>query len=117
MQVKSQSTLAEFLAYADWFNRDDFRRLFYVVHTPAADLAGYEAPPDSGVVLVPPRQLSLMAVDAGLVGWVLEKTIWKRTSNYTSNPVERSISCAACAFSSHLSALDTRPGVNGCFSA
>ena len=75
VQVKSQSTLAEFLAYADRFNRDDFRRLFYVVHTPAADLAGYKASPDPVVVLVAPRQLSLMVVDAGLVGWVLEKTI------------------------------------------
>jgi len=26
-------------------------------------------------VLVPPRQLSAMVVDAGLIGWVLEKTI------------------------------------------
>lgn len=75
VQVKSRSTLAEFHAYADRFNRDDFRRLFYVVHTPDDDLAAYEAPPDSGVVLVLPRQLSLMVVDAGLVGWVLEKTI------------------------------------------
>ena len=73
--MKSRSTLAEFREYADRFNRDDFRRLFYVVHTPAADLAGYKAFPDPGVVLVAPRQLSAMVVDAGLVGWVLEKTI------------------------------------------
>jgi len=59
----------------DQFNRDDFRRLFYVVHSPDDALAAYEAPPDSGVVPVSPGRLSLMVVDAGLVGWVLEKTI------------------------------------------
>lgn len=75
VQVKSRSTLDEFLEYAGQFNRDEFRKLFYVVHTPDDALAAYEVPADSGVVLVPPRQLSAMVVDAGLVGWVLEKTI------------------------------------------
>lgn len=75
VQVKSRSTLAEFREYADQFNRDEFRKLFYVVHTPDDALAAYEVPADSGVVLVPPRRLSAMVVDAGLVGWVLEKTI------------------------------------------
>jgi hypothetical protein len=75
VQVKSRSTLDEFLEYAGQFNRDEFRKLFYVVHTPDDALAAYEVPADSGVVLVPPRQLSAMVVDAGLVGWVLEKTV------------------------------------------
>ena len=75
VQVKSRSTLAEFGEYADRFNRGEFRRLFYVVHSPDDALAAYEVPPDSGVVLVPPRRLAAMVVDAGLVGWVLEKTI------------------------------------------
>lgn len=75
VQVKSRSTLAEFLEYSGQFNRDEFRKFFYVVHSPDDALATYEVPADSGVVLVPPRQLSRMVVDAGLVAWVLEKTI------------------------------------------
>ncbi|WP_054848076.1 hypothetical protein [Methanoculleus chikugoensis] len=77
VQVKSRSTLAEFREYADQFNRDEFRRLFYVVHSPDDTLAAYEVPADSGgVVLVSPRRLAAMVVDAGgLVGWVLEKTV------------------------------------------
>ena len=75
VQVKSRSTLAEFREYADQFNRGEFRRLFYVVHSPDDALAAYEVPTDSGVVLVPPRRLAAMVVDAGLVGWVLEKTV------------------------------------------
>jgi len=75
VQVKSRSTLTEFCAYADQFSRGEFRKLFYVVHSPDDALAAYEVPPDQGVVLVPPRQLSAMVVDAGLIGWVLEKTI------------------------------------------
>lgn len=75
VQVKSRSTLVEFLAYAGQFNQDEFRKLFYVVHSPAEDLATYEVPAGSRVVLIPPRQLSEMVVDAGLVAWVLEKTI------------------------------------------
>ncbi|WP_214020252.1 hypothetical protein [Methanoculleus sp.] len=75
VQVKSRSTLPEFREYGDRFNRDEFRKLFYVVHSPDDALAAHEEPADSGVVLVPPRRLSAMVVDAGLVGWVLEKTI------------------------------------------
>ena len=75
VQVKSRSTLAEFHEYADQFNRGEFRRLFYVVHSPDDALVAYEVPTDSGVVLVPPRRLAAMVVDAGLVGWVLEKTV------------------------------------------
>ena len=75
VQVKSRSTLPEFREYAEQFNPDDFKKLFYVVHSPDDALAVYEAPAESGVVLVPPRQLSGMVVNAGLVGWVLEKTI------------------------------------------
>ncbi len=75
VQVKSRSTLAEFREYADRFNRGEFRRLFYVVHSPDDALAACEVPADSGVVLVSPRRLAAMVVDAGLVGWVLEKTV------------------------------------------
>lgn len=75
VQVKSRSTLQEFREYESQFNQNEFRKLFYVVHSPDDALAAYEVPPDSRVVLVPPRQLSAMVVDAGLVGWVLEKTI------------------------------------------
>ncbi|ABN57421.1 MULTISPECIES: hypothetical protein [Methanoculleus] len=75
VQVKSRSSLDEFCEYSGRFNRDEFRKLFYVVHSPDDALAAHEVPPDSGVVLVPPRRLSAMVVDAGLVGWVLEKTI------------------------------------------
>lgn len=75
VQVKSRSTLPEFCEYSDRFNRGEFRKLFYVVHSPDDALAAHEVPADWGVVLVPPRRFSAMVVDAGLVGWVLEKTI------------------------------------------
>ncbi len=78
VQVKSRSTLDEFCKYADPFKRNernDFRKLFYVVHSPDSALTAHAEPPDSRVVLVPPRQLSEMVVSVGLVEWVLEKTI------------------------------------------
>lgn len=75
VQVKSRSTLKEFFDYKTQFNANNFRKFFYVVHSPDNTLATHVEPPGSPVVLVPPRQLSEMVVNAGLVSWVLEKTI------------------------------------------
>jgi hypothetical protein len=83
VQVKSSADLADFNQYAASFRsqqRRDFRRLYFVVHSPSpklADRAPAEgrqgAEEDGTVALILPSRLSRMVVDAGLVSWVLDK--------------------------------------------
>lgn len=83
VQVKSSADLADFDEYAADFRsqqRRDFRRLYFVVHTPSPKLAacatrdGQRTTQEDGLVeLILPAQLSRMVVDAGLVNWVLDK--------------------------------------------
>jgi hypothetical protein len=83
VQVKSSADLTDFDQYAAGFRsqqRRDFRRLYFVVHSPSPNLAdrasgqGRQATEDDGLVeLILPPRLSRMVVDAGLVSWVLDK--------------------------------------------
>jgi len=72
VQVKSQAKLADLLATADNFSADDYRLVYFVVHSPAADLK--EAPdiPDH-VEIIRPQRLAELALDAGLVKWLEDK--------------------------------------------
>lgn len=83
VQVKSRAGLDEFRQYAEQFDREqarDFRRLYFVVHSPDAALAGgrfdfVQGPGerDGAVQLILADRLASMVVDAGLTGWVLDK--------------------------------------------
>ena len=78
VQVKSQAKAAEFDAYAAEFRLRqgrDFRRLYFVVHSPTPALAKRAdgASDDERVQLILPARLAYMVVNAGLVAWVLDK--------------------------------------------
>ncbi len=69
VQIKSQATLKEFQCYANEFDRQHHRKLYFVVHSPDKNLSAFrEFPPD--VELILPRRLSEMVVRLGMVGWL-----------------------------------------------
>ena len=71
VQVKSRAGVADLLTAAANFAADDYRRVFFVVHTPDGDLAAADAP--AHVEVVPPGRLAVLAVQAGLAGWIEDK--------------------------------------------
>lgn len=71
MQVKSRAAAADLLATAASFSAGDYRRVFFVVHTPEGDLATADVP--DHVEVVPPERLGELAVQAGLAGWIEDK--------------------------------------------
>ncbi len=72
VQVKSRAGLADLQATIANFSPDDFRRVFFVVHSPDDDLVRATDIP-SHVEIVSPQRLGELALDAGLVGWLEEK--------------------------------------------
>lgn len=72
VQVKSQANLADLIASAEHFAPRDFRRVFFVVHTPANDLHQSQKIP-SHVELVAPEHLASLALEAGLTSWLEAK--------------------------------------------
>lgn len=72
VQVKSRATLADLEATVSNFSPDDYRRVFFVVHSPAQDLTTAENLPEH-VEIVSPARLAELAVDAGLTNWIEDK--------------------------------------------
>lgn len=72
VQVKSRAGLADLRATIADFSDKDFRRIFFIVHSPDDDLVGATDVPEH-VVIVPPSRLGELALDAGLVGWLEDK--------------------------------------------
>jgi hypothetical protein len=70
VQVKLRATLTDFKRYAGQFSPEGYRRLYFVVAMPEESLARYSHP-SSDVVLLLPKRLSEMAVDMGLLNWLL----------------------------------------------
>lgn len=70
VQVKSQATLEDFKGFLKQSNQGPHKKRYFVVHSPARQLAARQLlPPD--VELVLPDRLSEMAVRLGLVDWLL----------------------------------------------
>lgn len=70
VQVKSQATTAALNDYvARLAEADAYDRMFFVWHT--GDIAEENSP--AGVILLGPRKLSRMVLDAGLSSWLREK--------------------------------------------
>ncbi len=70
VQVKSQATTAALNDYvARLAEADAYDRMFFVWHT--GDIAEENGP--AGVILLGPRKLSRMVLDAGLSSWLREK--------------------------------------------
>jgi hypothetical protein len=72
VQIKSRAGLADLKATIKQFSPDDYRRIFFVVHSPEKDLANATSVPDH-VEIVSPHRLGELALDAGLVGWIEDK--------------------------------------------
>lgn len=72
VQVKSQATRNDLTATIEQFSDQDYRKVFFVVHTPSANLAAATDLPNH-VELVPPSRLAELALDAGLSRWLEEK--------------------------------------------
>ncbi|MEW6328402.1 MAG: hypothetical protein AB1487_12580 [Thermodesulfobacteriota bacterium] len=72
VQVKSQANLSDFIQYAKEFGNAGYRKLYFAVHTAGKDLVRYD-PNNSETELLLPNRLAEMAVDLGLVNWVLSK--------------------------------------------
>jgi len=74
VQVKSRAGVSDLKSTISSFSADDYRRVFFVVHSPFKDLADYtDIPPH--VDIVSPNLLAELAMDAGLVGWIEEKVV------------------------------------------
>lgn len=72
IQVKSKAGVPEFEQYCAEFSNEGFRRLYFVVHSPSAQLAALPPRADD-IELVLPRQLGELVVDHGLVGWLRDR--------------------------------------------
>ncbi|MCX5643102.1 MAG: hypothetical protein NTZ17_00205 [Phycisphaerae bacterium] len=72
VQVKSAADLPEFRRYADQFAAGDYRKLYFVVHTPTEALTTTPVT-NADVELLLPGRLAEMAIDLGLVNWLLHK--------------------------------------------
>lgn len=72
VQIKSQATLTDLIDTSEQFSREDYRRIFFVVHTPSPDLDTVKTLSDH-VEVVPPVKLARLALEAGLVGWLRTK--------------------------------------------
>lgn len=66
MQVKSHTTSAELAEYVARIG-DEHQRMFYVYHS------GKATTDDERVTVVGPEQVAALVVDAGLVGWLVQK--------------------------------------------
>lgn len=73
VQIKSSSTYKEFEDYKMKFDRSKYRKLFFVVHSPDAKLAGVKNESGGEVQLILPDKLSEMVVDLGLTNWLMKK--------------------------------------------
>lgn len=72
VQVKSRAGIAELQATVAQFSPEDFRRVFFVVHSPADDLLAFNEFPEH-VEIVSPERLGELAMQAGLAGWLEDK--------------------------------------------
>lgn len=72
VQVKSQASFADLQQTIEQFSPLDFRKIFFVVHTPSRDLQQSIDLP-SHVELVAPSHLASLALDAGLTAWLESK--------------------------------------------
>jgi len=72
VQVMSRAGLSDLKATVANFSDKDYRRVYFVVHSPANDLADALELPDL-VEVMPPDRLARQAMDAGLAGWLEDK--------------------------------------------
>lgn len=72
VQVKSRAGLSDLRSTMSSFSRGNYKRLFFVVHTPDDDLVNLTGIPDE-VQIVGPELLGRLAMNAGLAAWLEDK--------------------------------------------
>jgi hypothetical protein len=72
VQVKSQATLSDLNETVKQFSADEFRKIFFAVHSPARDLQDAKDLP-AHAQLVDPVNLAELALNAGLSKWLEDK--------------------------------------------
>jgi len=70
VQIKSEATLSDFEKYSAEFDNEGYRKLYFVVHSPSRNLQRIKEH-RSDVELILPNRLSEMAVNLGLVEWLM----------------------------------------------
>lgn len=73
VQVKSAANSKDLKQYSRQFSSEGFKRLYFIVHTPARDLLNIIPNADRRVELVLPTRLAKMVVELGLTSWLLKK--------------------------------------------
>ena len=73
VQVKSSAAKSDFEEYLRQFSSKGYRKLYFVVHSPAADLNNYRLPMEKNVELILPNRLAGMVVELGLIDWLMQK--------------------------------------------
>jgi len=73
VQVKSRAGVDDLRDTIAKFSAEDFRRIFFVVHSPEEDLVAGTGILPNHVGIVWPHRLGELAVDAGLSGWLEDK--------------------------------------------
>lgn len=72
VQIKARASRADLDRTVKNFDIKDFRRVFFVVHSPENDLAGATGLP-ANVEVVSPGRLGELAMEAGLAKWLEDK--------------------------------------------
>jgi hypothetical protein len=73
VQIKSKSNIAELMTYVEKFPKGEFRRFYFVIHSPDPALESVALHNIPNVELVLPNRLARMVIDSGLVQWLMNK--------------------------------------------
>jgi hypothetical protein len=76
VQVKSRTTSDELKKYVELLSqqRDVYGRMFFVYHSVNQSNVVALPPDADGVTLIGPDRLAQMALEAGLVQWLIDRT-------------------------------------------
>ncbi|HRZ27852.1 MAG TPA: hypothetical protein P5295_13690 [Spirochaetota bacterium] len=75
VQIKSSSSKDQFIEYVDKFDNENFRRLYYIVHTISDDLSDSSLLQDKDVEIWSISEIAKNVVKYGLVDWLIDKTM------------------------------------------
>jgi len=73
VQVKSRSSLSQFLEYKKYFEEmEGYDKYYYVVHSPDNDLEKYRS--DNGKVIIwKMHEITDFCINSGLITWIVNK--------------------------------------------
>lgn len=72
VQIKSESSLNEFLNYQNTFaSMNEYNKFFFVVNKATSDLINYED--DSDTIIYFGDKIAELTISSGLVDWVIKK--------------------------------------------